>query len=92
MVDNWEEAAKLEKDLVLPFEYMNNYLKVAPIEVISEDSWMEGLREFNMIPASEAQKLYAPLRQAGSKINQSSNRVCDQFGLSFKASNDLKDK
>jgi hypothetical protein len=92
MVDNWKEAAKLEKDLVLPFEYMKNYLEVAPIEVISDDSWMEGLREFNMIPASEAEKLYEPLRQTGSKINQSGNRVCDQYGLSFVAPNDLKDK
>jgi hypothetical protein len=92
MVDNWEEATKLEKDLVLPFEYMTNYLEVASIEVISDDSWMEGLREFNMIPASEAEKLYEPLRQTGSKINQSGNRVCDQYGLSFIAPNDLKDQ
>jgi hypothetical protein len=91
MVDNWKKAAELEKELTLPLSYMRSFIEIATTEVISDDAWIEGLREFNMIPASEAEKLYAPLREAGSKINQSSNKVCDQYGLSFTAPNVVKD-
>ena len=88
MITNWEEAARLEKDLFLPLEYMRTFLDIASTEVISDDAWLEGLRQYNMIPKSEVEKLEAPLKILGSKINNQSNRVCTTYELDFVAPNE----
>ena len=88
MVSNWEKAAVLEKELALPWEYMKTYIDIASTEIISDDSWLEGLREYNMIPRSEAEKMEEPLKIAGSKINKQGNKVCAKYNLSFVAPND----
>ena len=90
MITNWEEAARLEKELSLPLEYMRTFLDIASTEVISDDAWLEGLRQYNMIPKSEVEKLEAPLKIAGTKINNQSNRVCTNYDLEFVAPNESK--
>ena len=90
MITNWEEAARLEKDLFLPLEYMRTFLDIASTEVISDDAWLEGLRQYNMIPKSEVEKLEAPLKIAGTKINNQSNKVCATYDLDFVAPNETK--
>ena len=90
MITNWEEAARLEKDLSLPLEYMRTFLDIASTEVISDDAWLEGLRQYNMIPKSEVEKLEAPLKIAGTKINNQSNKVCATYDLDFVAPNETK--
>ena len=88
IITNWEEAARLEKELSLPLEYMRTFLDIASTEVISDDAWLEGLRQYNMIPKSEVEKLEAPLKILGSKINNQSNRVCTNYDLDFVAPNE----
>lgn len=90
MITNWEEAAKLERELALPLEYMRTFLDIASTEVISDDAWLEGLRQYNMIPKSEAEKLEAPLEILGTKINNKSNKVCQIYDLDFVAPNETK--
>ena len=90
MITNWEEAARLEKELSLPLEYMRTFLDIASTEVISDDAWIEGLRQYNMIPKSEVEKLEAPLKILGSKINNQSNKVCANYDLDFVAPNETK--
>ena len=90
MISNWEEAARLEKELSLPLEYMRTFLDIASTEVISDDAWLEGLRQYNMIPKSEVEKLEAPLKIAGTKINNQSNKVCATYDLDFVAPNETK--
>ena len=90
MITNWEEAARLEKELSLPLEYMRTFLDIASTEVISDDAWLEGLRQYNMIPKSEVEKLEAPLKIAGTKINNQSNKVCANYDLDFVAPNETK--
>ena len=90
MITNWEEAARLEKKLSLPLEYMRTFLDIASTEVISDDAWLEGLRQYNMIPKSEVEKLEAPLKIAGTKINNQSNKVCANYDLDFVAPNETK--
>ena len=91
MITNWEEAARLEKELALPLEYMKTFLDIASTEVISDDAWIEGLRQYNMIPKSEVEKLEAPLKIAGSKINNQSNKVCATYDLNFVAPNEKQE-
>ncbi|MCX6457493.1 MAG: hypothetical protein NTU55_00350 [Actinobacteria bacterium] len=90
MITNWEEAARLEKELSLPLEYMRTFLDIASTEVISDDAWLEGLRQYNMIPKSEVEKLEAPLKSLGTKINNQSNKVCANYDLDFVAPNETK--
>ena len=90
MITNWEEAARLEKELALPLEYMRTFLDTASTEVISDDAWIEGLRQYNMIPKSEVEKLEEPLRTLGSKINNQSNKACATYDLDFVAPNETK--
>jgi hypothetical protein len=91
MITNWEEAARLEKELALPLEYMRTFLDIASTEVISDDAWIEGLRQYNMIPKSEVEKLEAPLKIAGTKINNQSNKVCTNYDLYFVAPNEKQE-
>ena len=91
MIDNWEEAARLEKELSLPLEYMRTFLDIASTEIISDDAWLEGLRQYNMIPKSEVEKLEAPLKVLGSKINNQSNKVCANYDLDFVAPNEKQE-
>ena len=91
MITNWEEAARLEKELSLPLEYMRTFLEIASTEVISDDAWLEGLRQYNMIPKSEVEKLEAPLRTLGSKINNQSNKACATYDLNFVAPNEKQE-
>jgi hypothetical protein len=88
MVTNWEEAARLEKELSISLDYMKTFIKIASIEIISDDAWIEGLRQYDMIPSSEAEKMEEPLKIAGSKINKQGNKVCANYDLSFVAPND----
>jgi hypothetical protein len=88
MIDNWEEAARLEKELTLPLEYMRTFIDIASTKIISDEAWLEGLREYNMVPRSEAEKMEEPLKIAGSKINKQTNEVCAKYDLSFAAPND----
>ena len=90
MIDNWEEAAKLEKELSLPLQYMKTFIDIASTEVIADDAWLEGLRQYGMIPRSEAEKMEEPLKIAGSKINKQGNKVCGNYDLSFVAPNETK--
>jgi hypothetical protein len=43
-----------------------------------------------MIPKSEVEKLEAPLKIAGTKINNQSNKVCANYDLDFVAPNETK--
>ena len=88
MVTNWKKAATLVKDLDLPLTYMKIYIEIASTEVISDDGWLEGLREFNMLPKSEMSKIYDSIKIAGSKINKQSNKTCAKYDLAFVAPND----
>ena len=88
MVTNWKKAATLVKDLDLPSTYMKIYIEIASTEVISDDAWLEGLREFNMLPKSEMTKIYDSIKIAGSKINKQSNKTCAKYDLFFVAPND----
>jgi hypothetical protein len=88
MIDNWEEAARLEKELTLPLQYMKTFIDIASTEVIADDAWLEGLRQYGMIPRSEAEKMEEPLKIAGSKINKQGNKVCANYDLSFVSPND----
>jgi hypothetical protein len=88
MVTNWEELAKLEKELSISLDYMKTFIKIASIEIISDDAWIEGLRQYGMIPRSEAEKMEEPLKIAGSKINKQGNKVCANYDLSFVSPND----
>jgi hypothetical protein len=88
MVTNWKKAATLVKDLDLPSTYMKIYIEIASTEVISDDAWLEGLREFNMLPKSEMTKIYDSIKIAGSKINKQSNKTCAKYDLAFVAPND----
>jgi hypothetical protein len=90
MVSNWKKAAVLEKELALPWEYMKTYIDIASTEIISDDAWLEGLRQYGMIPRSEAEKMEEPLKIAGSKINKQGNKVCANYDLSFVAPNETK--
>jgi hypothetical protein len=90
MIDNWEEAARLEKELSLPLQYMKTFIDIASTEVIADDAWLEGLRQYNMIPRSEAEKMEEPLKIAGTKINKQGNKVCANYDLSFVAPNETK--
>lgn len=90
MITNWEEAARIEKELSLPLEYMRTFLDIASTEIISDDAWLEGLRQYGMIPKSEVEKLEAPLKIAGTKINNQSNKVCATYDLDFVAPNETK--
>jgi hypothetical protein len=90
MIDNWEEAARLEKELSLPLQYMKTFIDIASTEVIADDAWIEGLRQYNMIPRSEAEKMEEPLKIAGTKINKQGNKVCGNYDLSFVAPNETK--
>jgi hypothetical protein len=88
MITNWEEAARLEKELSLPLEYMRIFLDIASTEVISDDAWLEGLRQYNMVPRSEAEKMEEPLKIVASKLNNQTNKVCAKYDLTFVAPND----
>ena len=88
MVTNWEEAARLEKELSISLDYMKTFMEIASIEIISDDAWIEGLRQYDMIPSSEAEKMEEPLKIAGSKINKQGNKVCASYDLSLVAPND----
>ncbi len=88
MIDNWEEAARLEKEMSLPLQYMKTFIDIASTKVIADDAWLEGLRQYNMIPRSEAEKMEEPLKIAGTKINKQGNKVCANYDLSFVAPND----
>jgi len=90
MIDNWEEAARLEKELSLPLQYMKTFIDIASTEVIADDAWLEGLRQYNMIPRSEVEKMEEPLKIAGSKINNQGNKLCAQYDLDFVAPNETK--
>jgi hypothetical protein len=90
MIDNWEEAARLEKELSLPLQYMKTFIDIASTEVIADDAWLEGLRQYNMIPRSEAEKMEEPLKIAGTKINKQGNKVCANYDLSFVAPNETE--
>jgi len=90
MITNWEEAARLEKELSLPLQYMRTFIDIASTEIISDDAWLEGLRQYGMIPRSEAEKMEEPLKIAGSKINKQGNKVCANYDLSFVAPNETK--
>jgi hypothetical protein len=90
MVSNWKKAAVLEKELALPWEYMKTYIDIASTEVIADDAWLEGLRQYNMIPRSEAEKMEEPLKIAGTKINKQGNKVCANYDLSFVAPNETE--
>jgi hypothetical protein len=63
-------------------------MEIASIEIISDDAWIEGLRQYDMIPSSEAEKMEEPLKIAGSKINKQGNKVCASYDLSLVAPND----
>lgn len=90
MITNWEEAARIAKELSLHLEYMRTFLDIASTEIISDDAWLEGLRQYGMIPRSEVEKLEAPLKILGSKINNQSNKVCTNYDLDFVAPNETK--
>ena len=90
MIDNWEEAARLEKEMSLPLQYMRTFIDIASTKVIADDAWLEGLRQYNMIPRSEAEKIEEPLKIAGTKINKQGNKVCANYDLSFVAPNETK--
>jgi len=89
MLDNWKEAAKIEKELSLPLSYMKSFIEIASTEIISDDAWLEGLREFNMIPRSEAEKLEEPLKEIGSKINKQSFDICKTYDLKILSPNEI---
>ena len=88
MINNWEEAARLEKEMSLPLQYMRTFIDIASTKIISDDAWLEGLRQYGMIPRSEAEKMEEPLKIAGSKINKQGNKTCAKYDLSFVAPND----
>ena len=67
---------------------MKTYIDIASTEIISDDAWLEGLRQYGMIPRSEAEKMEEPLKIAGSKINKQGNKVCANYDLSFVSPND----
>ena len=90
MITNWEEAARIEKELSLPLEYMRTFLDIASTEVVSDDAWLEGLRQYGMIPKSEVEKLEEPIKIAGSKINKQGNEVCATYDLDFVAPNETQ--
>ena len=90
MVSNWKQAARLETELSLPLEYMKTYIDIASTEIISDDTWLEGLRQYGMIPRSEVEKLEEPLKILGSKINKQGNKVCAKYELGFGAPNETK--
>ena len=58
---------------------MRTFLDIASTEIISDDTWLEGLRQYGMIPRSEVVKLEEPLKILGSKINKQGNKVCAKF-------------
>jgi hypothetical protein len=67
---------------------MRTFIDIASTEIISDDAWLEGLRQYGMIPRSEAEKMEEPLKILGSKINKQSNKACAKYDLAFVAPND----
>ena len=90
LVDNWKKAVDFENELALPLDYMKTFIKIGTTEVISDENWMEGLREFNMLPQSEIEKIYDELKNYGSKINSKTIKTCSNYELKIVAPNDTK--
>jgi len=90
LVENWKKAVDFENELALPLDYMKTFIKIGTTEVISDENWMEGLREFNMLPQSEIEKIYDELKNYGSKINSKTIKTCSNYELKIVAPNDAK--